>query len=813
MLKNYLLVAIRAIRRNRVFAGINILGLAMGMSVCFLILLFVHHELSYDTFHSKADRVYRLKYMSEDGDLNMARVPPVMARHIPDYFPEVEQVARLFPRNVSVLLEGDDLQQRYEESRVYFADTTIFDLLDLTFVAGDARVLKVPGKLMISQKIAEKYFGDAPAMGKLLKLNNQQSYQIGAVFADLPSNSHLKFHMLLPYEEMFAVDDPQTGATAKDNLSQNWVISHSFLYLLLRPGAEPAAFNERIASFLDDVMPEWADWGQTFELQPMLSIQLDPSLSLDAEPVGSMREVKIFATVAVLILIIACMNFVNLATAQAIKRGREVGMRKVMGAGKGQLIIQFLGESAVIGTIAFAISILLVVYGLPVLNSVMQREIVLSEQVLWSISPLFVGIYLATILIAGLYPAMHMTRFRIIATLKGQSDKLTGRFPIRKVLVVSQFALSVLLISGTIIIYSQVDLLLHTNKGFETEHIVTVPMFSDNTNALFAEMDSSEITRYRTFEQQLLRNPAILDVTLSSMVPGMGTTMRGLLWEGKDTEDRVYQPCAVVDHDFLDFYEVPLLSGRSFEAGNVADAQSAVIINRKAVAALGWSDPEDALGKSIDLEGKQCNVIGVCEDYQFLPLRSEHAPLIMEMEPTRFGIFSIKYRDTELGQMQQEIETAWNSFFPAKVFEPFFLDELLAESYSNEKQFRLMITYFGILAIFISCLGSYGLILYSAQRRTKEIGIRKVLGAPVSQIVFLLFKEFTILFLIGFALSVPVLWYLADQWLEDYSYRISLGLEHFLLGGLLTILVIWATISYQSLRSALMNPVKALRTE
>lgn len=812
MIKNYLLVALRAMRRNRVFATINILGLAMGMSVCFLILLFVHHELSYDTFHSKAERVYRLKYLGVD-DLRLARVPPVMAAHIPDYFPEVEAIARLYPRNISVQVGTGDLQKRFEETRVYFADTTIHALLDFEVIAGSDQALTQPGKLMLSERIARKYFGDEEAVGKTIRFNDQQSYQVGAVFADYPNYSHLQFHVLLPYEEMFAVDDPQTGATAKDNLSRNWVMSHSFLYLLLQEGADPATFDARVEAFMDDKMPDWAHWGQTFELQPMLDIQLKSNMSLEAEPVGSMREVRLFSIVALLILVIACMNFINLSTAQALKRGREVGMRKVMGAGKQHLVFQFLGESALVGTIAFVLSIIVVSYGLPVLNTVMQREIVLTDEVIWEVMPLFAGIYLATILLAGFYPSLHMTRFKIIPTLKGGADPSSGRFPIRKVLVVSQFALSVLLISGTIIIYSQVDLLLNKPKGFDTEHILAVPMFSENTNALFTEMDSAEVNRYLTFKEQVLRHPAILDATLSSMVPGVGTSYRGLLWEGKETEDREYQPCAVVDHDFLEFYDVPLLSGRSFEPNNTADAQSAVIINRKAVATFGWGTPEQALGKKVDLEGKSCTVIGVCEDFNFFPLNMEHAGLVMEMDPAHFAVFSIKYRGAELAGLQAELEELWGRFFPAKVFEPYYLDDMLADSYNNETQFRRMITYFGILAIFISCLGSYGLILYSAQRRTKEIGIRKVLGAPVSQIIYLLFREFTILFVIGFLLSIPIAWYLADLWLEDFSYRISLGPEHFLLGGLVTILIIWATISYQSIRSALMNPVKALRTE
>ena len=812
MLRNYLLVAIRTLKRNKVFSSINILGLAVGMTCCFLILLYVHHEQRYDRFHSNAERVYRLKYVGAN-DMNLARVPPIMTEHIPDFFPEVEAIARMYPRSISVEVGQEGGQKRFEEDRVYFVDSSLTRILDIDILSGDPLSLEKSGTIMLNERVAEKYFGTENPVGKHLRLNDTRSYVVGAVFADFPSYSHIRFHALLPYEEQFLVDGI-TGETARDNLSRNWVISHSYTYMLLHQNADPAAFDARVQAFMDEQMPDWAKWGQTFELQAMTDIQLHSGITLEAEPVGDARQVKVFSIVAMLILAIACMNFVNLSTAQALKRCREVGMRKVMGAGRRQLIFQFLGESALVGLIAFLIAMLLLTYGIPVLNEMMDREILLTEEVFIDLLPLFGAIFIGAILLAGLYPAIYMTSFRIIPILKGNTEKAVGaNFPIRKVLVVSQFALSVLLISGSVIIYHQVSYMLNRPLGFEREHIINVPMYSQNPNNMFNRMDSSQVDHYRAFETEVLRLPEVTDVTVSGMVPGTGTAFRGLLWEGKHGEDREYRPVGQVDYDFLDFYGVEMVAGRSFLRKNQEDLDHAVIINRFAVQDFGWNTPEEALGKKIDLEGQDCRVVGVFEDFNFMSLHTALNSLVLQVAPTRFTTFSIKYRGEDPATTAESVAAVWNEFFPGKVFDPMYLDDVLANSYSNEARFRQMISYFALLAIFISCLGAYGLILYSAQRRTREIGIRKVLGAPVLRIMVILFKEFTLLFALGFVLATPAIWYFSEQWLEDFNYRISLGPQHFLLGGFLTLIIIWATISYQSIKAAFMNPVKALRTE
>lgn len=814
MLRNYFKTAFRSMLRNRTFSAITIFGLAGGLTCAMLILTFISDELSYDKFHSKRENIYRLRYKISDFDI--ARVPPVFKKNLGPFFPEVEASARLFSRGVSVKVPAANgmEEKRFEEGNVNFADKEITQIFDFEVVEGDlSSALDKPFTVVLNEEIAKKYFGEESAVGKTLIMEGTQSFIVSAVVKDFPSNSHTHFDMLLPYDNMYDLEPESLREAIRNNFELNWMVSHSPTYVLLKEGASAADVNSRFEEFIQEKIPEGQQKGQSFELQPLLDIHLNNDVLAQSEPPGSIEFIYIFIAVGLLTLVIACINFVNLSTAKSLDREKEIGMRKVMGANKSSLISQFLGESFLTTLIAAVLSVWFTMLLLPQLNNLTGKELEISVLNSPMVVFGFLGMVVLTSFLAGLYPSFFVARFQALRNLKGLAKSGKDNLSFRKTLIVVQFVISIVLISSTLIVFDQLDLLRNKPLGFNKDHLITVPIQSNNFNSVFGGTDEAKEKKLKAFEDEIASIPGVLKSTLSSVPPGFGMVNRNIIPEGFTAEDNMLSPVMSVDFDFIETYGIDIIEGRDFSKEYGTDKAEAFIINEKAVTDFNFGSPQEALGKTINLEGKKGKVVGIAKDFNFLALSQEMRSLIMEVSPSQFTTYSIKLANQNVPSTLDAIEAKWNVLFPNETFAHTFLDESLAQTYESQENFGKLIGYFAILAIFISCLGSYGLIMFIASQKKKEVGVRKVLGASVTQVVVLLSKRFIMLVVIAIVIAVPITVLAANQWLEDFYYRISISPFSLLIASIATIILVLLTVSLQSFKAATMNPASALRSE
>lgn len=815
MFNNYIKTAWRNLLKSKGYSFINIMGLTMGLTCCFLILLFITHELSYDKFQTKYDRIYRVIYNPTFIDLPapFAVLPPVAATLFKQNFPEMEEVARMYARNASISYDNSNQgKSQFEEDKFFFADPEILKIFTFDFIEGNPKTaLSNSFDVIITDKIAHKYFGESQALGKTILFGGKYPMKISGVVKSFPDNSHIKFNFIANYETMYATENENT----RKNFAQNWIISHSYTYVLLAPNQDPEKINARFPSFLLKNANEEFGKDIIYKLQPMKDFHLYSNVSQEPEPSGSIRLLYVLATIAFITLIIACINFINLSTARSLKRAKEIGMRKMLGAGKQQLIIQFLSESLLTCAIAFLFSLLLMYLLMPLMNQLTAAN--LSMQQLFGNPFLmfcFVSILLITALLAGSYPAFFVTKFAPLETVRGgfNSSKSVGG-KIRKLLVVVQFTASISLIIGAAIVYKQLDYMQQQPLGFDKDYIITVPLSSQNLNNIFTRPDSTYYERLQTFSGILKQNPGIKTVTLSDQELGIGATMRAVTPEGFKDTDNKFISCLSVDFGFMQTYQLQLVAGRDFSKDFVSDKKSAFIINEKGAKIFGWKTPQEAIGKTIDREGKIGTIVGVVMDFHLISLQLPIEGVLFDITEKQLSVFSIKIDSKNIPKTLAYIETKWSAFFPEKVFQYQFLNETIAAQYATEQRLNKIIISFATLAIFISCLGLYGLIMLVTQQRTKEIGIRKVLGASVSNITNLLSKDFIFLIAISFVLACPIAYYAMHKWLEEFAYRVDLSWWIFALAGICALLIAWVTVSAHTIKAALANPVKSLRTE
>ena len=813
MIRNYLKVAVRNLLRHKSYSVINILGLSIGLTCCLLLFIFVKDELSYDRFHEKSDRIYRLKY--EINNFVLARTPTPIAPVLPDFFQEIELSARLYNRSASVEIEDPDgNKKQFEEGRIFFADAAIQHIFTFDYVAGNpATMLTNPFSVVLVEEIAEKYFGSENPIGKTLYLAGRHPFKVTGVIRDFPSASHVHFNMIAPFDNLFDVEQGD-GQLLKERLNQNWVASHLYTYVLLKEGQSAEAVNARFAEFYDKYVPEPIKIGQKWSLIPMTDTRLYANMSGDPEAVSDITFVYVFSAIAILTLLIACINFINLSTARSLQRTKEIGMRKVLGAWKTQLIFQFLGESVVVSVLAAALAVGFSFYLLPALNTLTEKQLVFTEFLTLPNILLFAILVFLTAIAAGIYPAFFITRIDPANSLKGiMSNKGSAGMSFRKVLVIVQFTVSIILISGGIIVYQQVDFMRNRPLGFEKDYLINVPLFSANFNNAFGGVEGNMRQRMNAFEDQLLTDPAIVASTLSDNPLGMGAVYRPIVPEGHTREENLLAPVMSVDYDFIDAYGLQVIAGRGFDKSYGADHLTAVVINESAVSEYGFGSKEEAVGKKFVVEGKEAQVVGVIKDFNFTTLQNAIGPLAMHVSVANFTTFSIKISQQSMPATIARIEEVWMKHFPEKAFEYEFLDEALAAAYQNEERLGKIVGYFASVAVLISCLGSYGLIMFLAQQKMKEISIRKVLGATIGNIVLLLSKGFIRLVAASLLIAVPVVYYFMDSWLQDFSFRIAIGAESFLLAGGLTLGIVLLTIGYQAVKAAFTNPVNVLRNE
>lgn len=816
MLRNYFKTTIRNIFRNKVFSAITILGLSGGLTCAMLILTFVSDEFSYDQTHARKSDIYRLRYKIQNFDL--ARVPPIFKENLNEFFPEIQASSRLFSRSISVSVENNSSgsgELRFEEDNVNFSDPELFQIFDFEVVDGTlSEALEKPFSVILNEELAQKYFGTRSAVGQSIKLGGMHSFQVVAVVKDFPTNSHVHFDMLLPYDNMYDLEPPQLAEGIRANFKQNWMVSHSPTYVVTEPGTDISLLNKRFAEFVAEKIPANMKKEQTFEFQPLLDIHLNNDVQAQAEAPGDLNFIFIFLAVGFLTMLIACINFVNLSTAKSLERAREIGVRKVMGAWKSSLIYQFLGESLIITLFATILAIGFTVLLLPQLNSLTDKALTVDSMMTFELIVGFTILVLLTALLAGIYPSFFVTRISPILSLKGiTSQKQGGELSFRRGLIVIQFAISIMLISGTNIVFDQLDFLRNKDLGFGTDFVITAPVQSANFNNVFGGVDGNRRQKMNAFEESLKSIPGVENSTVSSTTLGFGSVNRNIIPEGFTAEDNIISPVMSVDYDFLETYEIELIEGRNFSKDFGTDHLNAFVLNEKALEAFEFGNPARAIGKNINMEGKEGKVIGVVRDFNFLSLTTEMQPLLLEINVAQFTTFAFKLNGTNVPQTLDQIGEQWNVFFPDQTFDYTFLDESLAQIYNSQERFGTLIGYFAFMAIIISCLGSYGLIMYVANGKRKEIGIRKVLGASVSQVVYLLSRKFFILVVVSIVIAIPITIYAANQWLEAFSYRVGISPLSFVVAALGTILLVLITVSAQSLKAAIANPVKALRSE
>lgn len=809
MLSNFFKIAFRNLARHKGFSFINLSGLTLGLTACLLIGLFVRDERSYDKFVPHGDRIYRIynQKAGAEGGEKMVTTPPMIATALQQEFPEVDLTLRVMKISSKDLFEAGD-KKFYEEGGVA-ADSTFFDMFPLRFVHGSReKVLYDPASIVISESMAERFFGKENPVGREL-LFNKTPLVVKGVYQQEP-----KFHLQLNYII------PMSGAGLPPGRLESWGWQQMNNYVRVREGATGAALQQKFQDWLKvNVHPlqraEDDDPSLLF-FQPLHQVHLY-SASFKNEWLavrGNITYVRALTIIAVFILLIACFNFVNLATAQSLKRAREVGVRKTIGASRGQLMLQYLAETILLAFISSALSILLTFLLLPWLNQFTEKHIVFDIFTNPAVMLLFVALTVVLGLLAGFYPALVLSGFQPVDVLKGSGTPNTkpGQVPwLRHSLVVLQFALSAILIISAIVVIRQVHFLHNKDLGLNKDQIMFFPMRGDK---MYQD--------YETFKTELQRHPGIASVSIGYGFPGDIFAGEQVIVPHAGEQKVKSVTMLMGDHDYIKTMGVQLVAGRDFSRSMASDPNAAFIINETAVKEFGFGTPENAVGKTVywSVWGasqpdsmKVAKVIGVAKDFHYKSLYDQVEPAVLQIFPPANWKVAVKMKAAQLDRSVAHVESVWRQFSPDYPIEYSFLDESFAVMYKSEDKLKTLLWIFTALTIFVACLGLLGLAAYAAERRKKEIGIRKVLGSSVEGLVLLLSKDFVRLVTIAMVIAAPVAWYFMNGWLQDFAYRVELSWWIFILAAVVSILIALVTVSFQAVKAALSNPVKNLRTE
>ncbi|MDP4245426.1 MAG: ABC transporter permease [Bacteroidota bacterium] len=797
MIRNYFKIAFRNLWRHRVFSFINILGLSVGMSACLLIYLYVSFELSYDRYHAKGDRIFRvvtnIKTPTDTLDWNSASIPmsPAMKKD----FPEVEQFVRIEPNSLLVS-RGET---KFQEDKLAFADSSLFSVFTLPLVKGDPdKALAAPWQVVLTETSAKKYFGTAEPVGQTLYLTGSRlPATVTGVMKDFPDNSHFKYDILVS----------MTTWTQKINpgLDDQWEGFNGFAYVLLHDAKDAPGLKAKLPAFIDRHIGKDLQKAQmtfTLDLEPMKDIYLRSKRG--APESGSLPNITIFSLIAVFILLIASINFINLATARSAERAKEVGIRKVVGADRKQLTGQFLGESVLLCMISFLMAVGLCALLLHLFNQLSGKTIIHGIFDHASTIGILLLIAITIGLFAGIYPALVLSGFRPIAVLKGSFSSGKKGILLRKGLVVSQFVISIALITGTLVVYSQLTFMRNQDLGFSKQQQLVINF----------DGDSTIWQHYEAFKQQLTSLPNALSATASSAIPGQGNPTA---YSQLENHLGVMQPTNMelfsIDYDVIKQYGIQIVAGRPFSTGFPSDSTRAILVNEEAVSTLGYHSPQEIIGKKFSQWGRQGTIIGVVKNFHFRGLQNAIKPMDFRIRPRDFSFVTVKISGRDVQKTIAAAGDLWRRTLPNRPFAYYFADEEFNKLYRSEDQFGQLFLNFAILAIFISCLGLLGLASYSTLQRTKEIGIRKVLGSSVGGIVNLLSKDFLKLVWIAFLIASPLAYIGMHKWLQDFAYRIDMDWWIFAMAGMIAMLIALFTVSFHAVRSALANPTKSLRTE
>jgi putative ABC transport system permease protein len=793
MLYNYIKIAFRNLWRHKGFSLINIIGLAVGMSAFLLILMYVSFELSYDNYHPKRDQVYRLNVNIKSANdlLKFSVSSAPMGPAIKADFPEVLESTRIFPGDALVKVDNHSFQ----ENRFFIAEPSLFDVLSFPLIKGDPKTsLKDPYSVVITETTAKKYFGSADPMGKTFLVDGKTPVTVTGVAKDVPANSQFKFDVLY---SISSLEKSYPGRL------EQWGNFGNFTFLLLSKNANPARLETKFPAFLKKhISEENRKGGQDYDLflKLLKDAYMDPRGGIEQ---GRMSNVYIFSVVALFILLIAAINFINLTTARATERAKEVGVRKVIGAARNQLTMQFLGESVILCLVSFGVAILLVTLLLPMFNQLAGKII---SQDIFANGFVFVlfGISLLIGLLAGAYPALALSAFKPVMVLKGRFSSSAKGTLLRKGLVVFQFTISIILIVGTLIVYNQLNFMRNQPLGFDKSQMMALDFGGDD----------AVLKNYEAIKNEFAKVPNVLAVTMSHGLPGVGSANAHSTLENHTGE---MQPLNInmydVDYNFIPTYNMKVIAGRTFSKAFGTDTTKAIVINEATVKTLGYTSPNQAVGKKFAQWGREGTIIGVVKDFHYRSLQENVEPLNMRFNPSNARIITLKIAARDIPATVAAVESKWKSLIPQRPFSYNFVDENFNKQYAGEDRFGKLFLYFAVLAIFISCLGLLGLASYSTLQRTREIGIRKVLGASIPGIVNMLSKEFLQLVIIAAIIAFPLAWLGMNKWMQDFAYKAGIGWWVFAIAGVLAFVIAIVTVSFQAIRAALANPVKSLRSE
>lgn len=797
MIKNYFKTALRNLWRKKSFSAINIIGLAIGMSVSILMLLFVLNEVTYDRFNENSENIYRiaLNINAHGRILNIPSIPAPMGPALVDNFPEVSHFGRLRSKG-GALISYEDKQ--IEESRISYADSGIFDIFSIEVVRGDPKTfLEAPFNLVITEEMAEKYFGSEDPINNVLKFDNEDVYTVSGVVKKMPENSHFKFNMLISLT---------TLNRTRDSLD-SWMGFNFKTYFELQKNASSEGLSDKFYTLLMDNQPEQIkQLGIEIDLylQPLTSIHLHSHTEGELEPGGNVAYIWIMTTIAIFVLLIVCINFMNLSTAQSVHRAKEVGMRKVMGAQRGKLISQFLGETMFLSFLSFILSLILIQVLLPIFNQMSQKELGFNPFQNWVITLGLIGITLLVGLIAGTYPAFFLSSYSPLDVFRSQFKAGRGHRFFRNGLVTFQYVISIALICCTFIVFFQMRFVKKYDLGFDNNQVMVIHYRGQMGN------------QREVFKSKILEIPGVLKASNSQTVPGIGSNETFFSFEGfNQGEPKVY-PYTEADEDYQETLGMELAAGRFFSKEFSGDSKTAVL-NETLVKELGWDEPIGKIVRMTDMvdgEFKEIpyTVIGVVKDFHFESLREKIRGYVIKLSSGGSRL-SVKVSPENISGTIRSLENIWNEMSPAYPFEYSFLDERFESIYRAEQRVGKIFLSFTLITIFVACLGLFGLASFTAEQRTKEIGIRKVLGASVPNIVLLLSRQFTKWVLLANVIAWPVAFFTMRTWLQSFAYRIDMGIWIFILSGVIALGMALLAVSMKAVKAATANPVQSLRYE
>jgi putative ABC transport system permease protein len=799
MIKNYLKIAWRNLWNNKLFSFINIIGLAVGISCCVLIFLYVQSELSYDTYNEKADRIYRVTSLifQDKKEDKFAPTSPVTSQKIQDGFPEVEKIVRL--NFAGRLLSYKD--KTFYDTKTVYADSTLLDIFSFPLLEGNAKeALRAPYSIVLTEKIAKKYFGNEPAMGKMIKMSDSIPLMVTGIMKDIPLNSHISFDCVMSRSTMFQLF--KNVPNWKQDNELNWLNCDSYAYLLLKNRTDVNAFEQKVNKYLTKETAELKKsigmW-MNVRIQPLLDIHLRSKVEHEFRGTknSDISYVYIFSASAFLILLIACCNFINLSTARSLNRSKEIGLRKVIGANRFQLISQFLGESVIFTIMASLLSLLFVLLFKPLFNSFIETRLEFNMSIVW----LYMFIILSVGFLAGLYPALLMSSFSPIRSLKGKINHSIVDIIFRKGLVVFQFSIAVILIIVTTLILRQLDFIQNRNIGLNKEQVLTI------------ELRGIGSQKGEILVKELTRNPKILSTSLTNF-SFKGVPDITVLPEGFTETEMQACPVISVDENFLKTMQIKLVEGRDFSKDFPTDINEAFMVNEAAVKAFRWKNPKNAIGKKVDWAfGKSGKIIGVVKDFNFASMKENVKPMLIHIYKPWHGSVIARLKTEDLPATMKAIEATFKSIGGDAPFKATFMEDDFNALYQSEKNMRTVLGTFTFLSILVACLGLFGLAAFTIKQRFREIGIRKVLGSSVTGIVQLLSRDFLKLVLISIVVAIPVGWYAMHKWLEDFAYKTDIGIWVFVVAGIMAILIAFVTVAAQAIKAAIANPVKSIRTE